>query len=125
LRAEECAQLPRPKLQRLRLGYCAREGCESYFYAVHLEDHSDVDWEAVAEKASNLVTAMKAAAAQEERRQRNRKRPQRMMRFALAFLIMVVLIFSWFVIQHGGLPFGKKAYKYEIDPASAGPTPGR
>ena len=27
--------------------------------------------------------------------------------------------------KHGGLPFGKKAYKYEIDPASAGPTPGR
>src|SRR5215472_14229191 len=37
-----------PKLQRLRLGYCARQGCDSYFYEVHLENHPEVDWEVVA-----------------------------------------------------------------------------
>src|SRR6185503_18627296 len=34
------------KLQRLQQGYCGRQGCNSYFYELKLQDHPslDLDW---------------------------------------------------------------------------------
>jgi len=123
--AEEGTPLPHPKLERLRLGYCAREGCESYFYSIVFEDCPGVDWKNVAEKANNLVIAEKNAAREEEKRQTRRKRNRRMLRVALGLLAMVLLIVSWFVAQNGRLPFRKKLHKYQIDPASGRREPQR
>lgn len=33
-----------PKLERLRLKYCARNSCESRFYRVHLQPDSELHW---------------------------------------------------------------------------------
>lgn len=33
-----------PRLQRLQRGYCARNGCDSYYYRVVFEATSEVDW---------------------------------------------------------------------------------
>jgi len=123
--SEDSRQPLQPKLQRLRLGYCARGGCESYFYAVHMENHPDVDWEAIAEKAGNLLAATKPTAGKKERRQPIRKRHQQTMRFAAGLLIIAVLLLSWFVARHGRLPLTTKKHKYEIDPASVSRPPWR
>lgn len=33
-----------PRVERLRQGYCARKGCDSYFYRVSFRPHPGVDW---------------------------------------------------------------------------------
>ena len=103
-----------PKLQRLRLGYCAREGCESYFYEVHLENHPDVDWEAVAVKAQALLAASNAAAGHAP----EQRKPRRLTMYA-GLGLLILIAFAW--LMHGRFPFGAKPHKYEIDPASAAP----
>lgn len=47
---------PEPKLERLRLGYCARNGCTTKFYAVHCESLPGVDTEKVLSRAVELRT---------------------------------------------------------------------
>jgi hypothetical protein len=34
----------RPKLERLRQGYCGRQGCNSYYYRFVLQTHSALNW---------------------------------------------------------------------------------
>lgn len=104
-----------PKLQRLRLGYCARQGCDSYFYEVHLENHPEVDSEVVARKADDLLAASKARADQE----REQRKPRRLAIYTGLGLVILIAL-AWLV--HGRLPFTAKPHKYEIDPASMAPV---
>lgn len=103
-----------PKLQRLRLGYCARQGCESYFYEVHLESHAEVDWEGIVRKAHDLIATSKEPAGQE-----CKPRKPRRLRTFVGIGLLILTAFAW--LQHGRLPFAAKPHKYEIDPASAAP----
>jgi predicted nucleic acid-binding Zn ribbon protein len=123
--ADEETKLPHPKLQRLRLGYCAREGCESYDYCIHFEDYPGLDWSAVAEKAVNEVTASKVVAELERKQKIMRKRQRRMKQAALALFTVLVLLLLRTVIQHDHQPFGRKPHKYEIDPGSVSHLPSR
>jgi hypothetical protein len=104
-----------PKLQRLRLGYCARQGCDSYYYEVHLENHPEVDWESVVRKAGNLLTDSKSAAGREHEHQK----PRRLALFA-GLGLLVLVAFAWLI--HAHLLFAAKPHKYEIDPASMAPV---
>jgi hypothetical protein len=123
--AEEATELPHPKLKRLRLGYCAREGCESYDYRIHLEDHPGVDWTTVTEKAHQLELAAKAAASEEEKRRARQKQNQRTKRVVAGLSVVIALLLVSFLTRHGRLPFTKKPHKYEIDPASVRQPPSR
>ena len=51
--AGEAVELPNPKLGRLRQGYCARNGCDSFYYRVHLGDYVNLDWAKIREKADS------------------------------------------------------------------------
>lgn len=109
------ADVLHPKLQRLRLGYCARQGCESYFYDVHLENHPDLDWEVIARKVENLLAASNETARLEP----ERRKPRRLVLFAGLGLVVLTVVL-W--LMHGHLPFATKRHKYEIDPASTTPV---
>jgi hypothetical protein len=109
----------------LRLGYCARQGCESYDYSIHFEDYPGVDWAAVAEEATNHVASLKIAAKEEAGRKLREKRQRRMKRAALALCAILVLLVLRIVVQQGRLAFGQKPHKYEIDPASTPAHPRR
>lgn len=121
--ADEGTQLPHPKLQRLRLGCCARQGCESYHYRIHFEDYPGMDWDAVVEKAVNQVATSKAAAQEEKKQEIIRKKQRRMKRAAIALITVLMLLLIRAVLQRGYLPFGHKPHKYEIDPASVSHLP--
>jgi hypothetical protein len=55
LAAQPDADGARPKLTRLRQGYCARNGCDSYYYNVVLSDHPNVDWLKLIEFAESTL----------------------------------------------------------------------
>jgi hypothetical protein len=122
---EETTQLSHPKLKRLRLGYCARAGCESDNYQIQLEAYPGVDWETVVAKANDLVSAQKAAEKAAVQRQARQKQTQRTKRAMLALLAVAACFLLLFVWRHGRLPFVKKPHKYQIDPASVSPGPRR
>ena len=115
---DEEAKLPHPKLERLRLGYCARDGCESDYYTISFEECPGVDWGIVAEQARQLVTATETATKEQARRTAIRRRYQAIMRVVLGLIIVGSLLLCRFVLSHGRLPFVKKPAKYQIDPAS-------
>lgn len=45
---------PEPKLERLRLGYCARNGCTTKFYSIHCESLPGLDTQKVLARAVEL-----------------------------------------------------------------------
>lgn len=114
-----------PKLKRLRLGYCARDGCESDTYQIHLEAYPGVDWEVITTKANNLILTQKAAAKGEQQRQVRQRRNQQTKRAALGLLTLAISFLLLFFWRHGRLPFVKKPHKYQIDPALVRPGPQR
>jgi hypothetical protein len=122
---EDPTQLSHPKLKRLRLGYCAREGCESDDYQIQLESCPGVDWDIIAAKANDLMSAQKAAEQEAVRRQERQKQIQRTKRAILALLTGAACLLLLFVWRQGRLPFVKKPHKYQIDPASVNPGPRR
>lgn len=115
---DDAAQLSHPKLKRLRLGYCAREGCESADYRIHLEPFTGVDWEALIVKANQLISSQKAAATDAQRRQVRQKKIQRSKRFAFGVFLCILTVLLLFYWWNGRLPFIMKARKYQVDPAS-------
>jgi hypothetical protein len=121
----DTTQLSHPKLKRLRLGYCAREGCESDDYQIQLEACPGVDWETIAAKANELVSTQKVAEEEAVRRQARHNQIQRTKRAVLAVLTVAVCFLLLFVWRNGRLPFVKKPHKYQIDPASVAPRPQR
>ena len=122
---EDTTQLSHPKLKRLRLGYCAREGCESDDYLIHLDAYPGVDWEIITAKANDLMSAQRAAAKEAARRKARQKQIQRTKRAVLGLMAVAICLLLLFVWRHGRLPFVKKPHKYQIDPASVSPQPKR
>ena len=123
--AEDASQLSHPKLKRLRLGYCARDGCESDDYQIQLAASPNVDWDAIVTKANDLLSVQQAAEKETVRSQKAEQRKHQAKRNVLALLILAVAILLMFVWRNGRLPFVKKTPKYQIDPASTSPAPRR
>ena len=115
--------LPHPKLLRLRFGDCARAGCDSLTYLLHLEDHPGVDWDLITKNAETLASEAVAAAKVEEQRRANQKRNRKILRLAGWVATGIVLVGLAHYRRNGHLPFVKKHHKYQVDPASVSSNP--
>jgi len=119
--AAEMATEANPKLARLRHGYCARDGCDSYYYRLVFTEHPKIDWSKL---ASSLAQAAAAPAAPtlppkrygaaslwlENRRTR---------RVLLGLGILLLLLVARHFVTGGKLPFVHPKPVYVVDPASA------
>lgn len=121
----EATEFAHAKLNRLRLGYCAREGCESAVYSIHLDDCPGLDWEMTLKKVDELVAEAQAKAQQNQRREESRRQRQRMLRIVAGVGIVMILYLLQFIWSHGHLPFVKKTHKYKMDPGSMPRLPSR
>jgi hypothetical protein len=108
---------PDAKASRLRQGYCARRGCDSYYYRITFSDLPGVDWQSALAAADVLGDAPgpepDPSAADES------SAPIRHWRLALtAFLAASVLLLflGWRQWYRGGtLPFVREAEQFEVD----------
>jgi hypothetical protein len=116
--ADHEGKLPQAKLERLRLGYCAREGCDSDYYTIRFENHPGVDWGMVAAKTFEWLAAADIAAKERARRIAIRRRNRTILRVVAGVIIVCSLLLLRFIQAHGRLPFVKKPSKYQVDPAS-------
>lgn len=117
--AETGAKLARTKLQRLKLGYCAREGCESLSYEMQLEGCDGTDGRQLLELVGRLAVAEKVAEQFAARERRALERQRRWMYTGMAMVIGGLLFVLIFVAQNRRLPFTQKKQKYQIAPESA------
>jgi hypothetical protein len=53
---------PPSKIQRLRLGYCARKGCESRYYKASFTERPGVDWHKVWSRAQESIAELENGA---------------------------------------------------------------
>lgn len=120
---ENPTQLTHAKLKRLRLGYCAREGCEATDYRIQLEPYPGVDWDIIGAMANDLMLAQKAATEAEARHRTRRLQNQRTKRTLVGMMIVVFAVLLFFFWRQGRPSFAKKPQKYKLDPASVSSSP--
>lgn len=108
---------------RLSQGYCARSGCDSYYYDVNLREHPDFEWLDI------LVGAQQIDRTDRERERATHLAAQAAKRSLLkrldlrlgtgaAVVTGLLLLWQWYI--GGRIPFVREPEPFEIDPASVG-----
>ena len=123
--AEIKTEMAHSRLDRLRQGYCARNGCDSFYYRVHLGDYVNLDWAKIREKADSLRGAAQADAAKAPGAETSAVRKRILMRVGAGVVVVAILLIWRHWIYYGYVPLLQRPHKYTIDPASAGHGPAR
>jgi len=109
-----------PKLTRLRQGYCAQKGCESYYYRLILSEHPKVDWHQLAAGLGQAGAPPPTPVAPPKPTGLlalwlTDKRSRRVLAGVALLLVLLVLRHFW---TGGTVPFVHRAPAYTVDPAS-------
>ena len=121
--AKDKTEISDSRLDRLRQGYCARNRCDSYYYRIHFDDHPDLDWTKIREKAGNLGVA--AQATPEKETGATTIRNWLLIRLAVGLGVALILLLFWHIRYYGYVPVLQKPHKYTVDPASVSQRPAR
>jgi hypothetical protein len=122
------AKEPSAKVKRMRLGYCARDGCESFTYRLFFRSHPGADWptitaqlEAVGQNCTELSAAQ--AAAKRAAARKARWRTLGRIGIALAIIGLLLVIRQWYV--GGRIPLLREPEKFRVDPLPPGQEDSR
>jgi hypothetical protein len=111
------------KLERLRSGYCARNGCDSNFYRVMCAPHPLVDWPKLLHREREITQTkveeqkVKVDLARTARRYRN------LLRTATIIGVLFVVIILRQIYVGGSIPFVREPEAFKVDRGVA--TDGR
>jgi len=117
-------------VKRLRLGYCAHVGCESYIYRISFRDGAGVDWTMAFQHIKELSDARKqamAGGAEVERRKVavNRRKYAGRLLLGAGIILILLAIRQWYL--GGRIPFLREPEKFHVGTsqgASQSPDPG-
>lgn len=114
-----------PKVKRMRLGYCAREGCESFVYRLRFHSQPGVNWRAIFAQMEVVVQnqaelSASAATARQVVVRRARWRTLGRVGIALAVVLLLMIIRQWYV--GGRIPLIREPEKFRVDPLPPGQT---
>jgi hypothetical protein len=110
------------RVERLRVGYCARNGCESLFYKVICAPHPDVNWPALLNPTYELTAEEKAAAQFAKRRLSWEKLGKKaMVRVAIGLTILVIVFLARQLYLGGSIPFVREPEDFRVDRQVAQP----
>ena len=113
-----------PKIGRLRLGDCARSGCDSYHYQLAFRIHGEVDWTAILSQADGILQAREHPASSDAaerqvvsclKRVLWRSRGARRLWLALAIVLFLMLAREWYL--GGRIPLIREPEHFRVDPA--------
>jgi hypothetical protein len=110
------------KLGRLRLGDCARQGCQSYFYRLTFRDSPSLDWPKLIERAEAIQRGETQASAPKASTRETLRRAvfsSLAIRVALAMVLAVMLLAmrQWYL--GGEIPFLRHAEHFHVATVSA------
>ncbi|MGO8674820.1 MAG: hypothetical protein ACLQVX_02985 [Limisphaerales bacterium] len=113
---------PSPKIRRLRLGDCARPGCESYFYRLAFRAHPPLGWPGLLARADAIEAELEgrtsgrplgAALAKSLLHSGLTRRAV----MALAVLLLLLLLRCWY--SGGSIPLLREPEQFRVAPAPA------
>jgi hypothetical protein len=110
------------KVKRMRLGYCARDGCRPLNYRLEFRDLPGLDWqvfvaqlEAVKEHRIQLAAA--EAAARQAAKHRINWHALRRFGIALVIILLLLIIRQWYL--GGRIPILREPEKFRVTPSLA------
>ena len=111
-----------PRVERLRMGYCARNACESRFYRVTLAPHEQVNWPALLNPAYALGAEQKATVTSSARRRSFAEFRQKALVRMVFFVFVLLIVFIIRQIYLGGsIPFVRQPEDFRVDRGTAQP----
>ncbi len=114
---------PSEKIERLRLGDCARRGCDSFYYRLTFQTHPPLDWTKVLAQVETINDVPAEEAPDEATDATVPERPARsglVRRLCIAVAIVVVLLLArqWYL--GGRIPLVREPEHFKVDPAPPG-----
>jgi hypothetical protein len=114
------------KLGRLRLGDCARQGCQSYFYRLTFRDSPSLDWPKLIARAEAIQKGETQASAPKVSTRETLRRTvfsSLALRVALALVLGVMLLAlrQWYLV--GEIPLLRHAEHFHVATVSANEDP--
>lgn len=113
-----------PKLERLRLGNCPRNGCEARFFNLEITGPGRFDRGWVLGRARDLLTGRAAPALSLKPvvSPATRKATQRLAVIALATLFVAFVVYRLTFFRSQPIPFVQPKSPFAIEPASIDPN---
>src|SRR5678816_806351 len=110
------------RVERLRVGYCARNGCESLFYRVTCAPHPQINWPGLLNPAQELTADEKAAAeALRKKRAIAKLRNKTLLRAGIAVAVLLIVFVIRQIYLGGSIPFIREAEDFRVDREAAQP----
>jgi hypothetical protein len=110
------------RVERLRVGYCARNGCESLFYRVTCAPHPQINWPGLLNPSHELTEDEKEAAATLERKRAIAKlRNKTLIRVGVAVVALLIVFMIRQLYLGGSIPFIRQAEDFKVDRELAQP----
>jgi hypothetical protein len=110
------------RVERLRMGYCARNGCESLFYRVTCAPHPEVNWPGLLNPTYELSAEEKAAAELAKKRYSlARIRNKTLVRVGIAFALLLIVFIARQIYLGGSIPFVREPEDFRVDREVAQP----
>lgn len=110
------------RVERLRVGYCARNGCESLFYRVTCAPHPQINWPGLLNPTHELTADEKAAAElAAKKRAHARLRNKTLLRVGAAFVLLLIVFVIRQIYVGGSIPFVRQVEDFKVDREVAQP----
>lgn len=106
------------KLKRLRMGYCARKGCNSKSYRLAFHKHPDLDWNAVLPQIDGHVKQQLEQVHKDSGVVEANKRVQQLQLAKKVAIWVAVLLFLFALRQYyvgGTIPVIRQAEKFKVE----------
>jgi hypothetical protein len=104
------------RVERLRLGYCARNGCESHFYRVICSPHPQVNWPGLLDPTYNLHAEEKSSAELAKKKASLKNwRDKAVVRVAIGVAVLVIVFLARQLYLGGSIPFVREPEDFHVD----------
>ncbi len=118
------------KIGRLRLGNCARDGCDAYSYRLTFYPYGDLDWPAILASVDGTKEEPAPQAAGQSTRRMGwglvwQSSAARRVGLGLGAIVLLLLVRQWYI--GGRIPLLREPQIFQADPACmqpATPEPG-
>lgn len=114
-----------PKLERLRLGYCPRNGCEARFYTLELSPAGKFEPGPVLARAKVIMDGERAPliSLRPAVTPETRKATRRLALIALGTLFVAFVAYRLIYFRSQPIPFVEPKSPFTVEPASLPPAP--
>ena len=104
-----------PKLERIRSGYCARNGCDSNFYRVICSSHPGVDWNKLLNREREITQAKVEEQKVEVDLARTARRHRNILRTATIIGALLLVIVLRQIYVGGRIPYIREPEQFKVD----------